>query len=210
MIVDGRAAFQSAFGVSRETMERLDAFVALLVRENTVQNLVSSVSLEDVWTRHLADSAQLIRFAPHTGRWIDLGTGAGFPGVIVALLWDGETVLVEQRKLRVDFLRRAIDVLGIADRCSVRETRLERMAPETFDAISARAFAPLPKLFQLAHPFATLSTTWVLPKGRNAQSELDAAMGSWQGDFRLEPSLTDPDARIIVAEQVRRRKKGKG
>lgn len=210
MMPVGRDWFQSTFDVSRETMERLDAFVALLIRENGVQNLVSAASLTEVWTRHLADSAQLLRFAPADGDWVDLGAGAGFPGLIVGALRSGPTVLVEQRKLRVEFLKRAIDTLGIGDRCSVLETRVERIPPATFAVISARAFAPLPKLLGLAHHLANSSTVWVLPKGRNAQTELDAALASWQGGFRLEPSITDPDARIIVAEQVRRREKGKG
>lgn len=206
----GRASFEQAFNVSRETMERLDRFVELLTRENETQNLVSSASLADVWNRHIADSAQLLRFALATGSWVDLGTGAGFPGLVIGLLRREKTVLVEQRKLRADFLRRAIDLLEIGDRCEVREARVERLVPEPFSVISARAFAPLGKLLQLATPLATSATIWVLPKGRNAQTELEAALASWQGIFRLEPSVTDPEAGIIVAEQVRRRKKGKG
>ena len=190
--------------VSRETLERLQAFVALLREENARQNLVSAASLDDGWNRHILDSAQLLRFAPFGDRsWVDLGTGAGFPGLVVAALFPGQVTLVESRKLRVDFLHRAAEVLGVAERTEILCAKVEAVPARPFDVISARAFAPLDKLLRLGLPFSTAKTRWILPKGRNAQSELDAAHSSWQGDFRLEPSLTDPDAKIIVAEGVR-------
>lgn len=196
--------------VPRETLDRLYRFIALLGEENGRQNLVSSSSLDHVWNRHIIDSAQLLRFVPaSTASWIDLGTGAGFPGLIVALLHSGPVTLVEARRLRADFLRRAADLLGIADRTTILCEKVERVPQAPYDVISARAFAPLPKLFELGERFSTDSTRWILPKGRNAQSELEAAELLWQGMFRLEPSLTDADARIIVAEQVRRKRKGK-
>jgi 16S rRNA (guanine527-N7)-methyltransferase len=185
-------------------MERLDAFVALLTDENRRQNLVSAASLDRVWQRHIVDSAQLVRFAPASeASWIDLGSGAGFPGLIVALLHPGPVTLVEGRRLRADFLGRAARVLGIAPQ--ILAVRAERAPPRPFDVISARAFAPLPRLLELGTCFSTAKTIWVLPKGRNAQSELEALDPSWQGDFSLEPSLTDPDARVIVAAGVGRK-----
>ena len=187
-------------------MGRLDAFVDLLRAENARQNLVSKASLDQIWLRHIADSAQLARFAPSRGAsWIDLGTGAGFPGLIVALLHGGPVTLVEERRLRVDFLRRAAEVLG-AD-VEILAVKAERAARRPFGVISARAFAPLPRLLDLGTAFSTTKTLWLLPKGRNAAAELEALDSSWQGDFRLEPSLTDPEAAIIVAEGVRRRGK---
>jgi 16S rRNA (guanine527-N7)-methyltransferase len=198
-------------GVPRETLERLDAFVALLRSDNERQNLVSRASLEEVWSRHIADSAQLVKLAPEGARtWLDLGTGAGFPGLIVALLTSGKTTLVESRKLRVDFLQRAAELLGIADRTNILCSRVENVPPAHFDVISARAFAPLDRLLILGERFAAPETRWVLPKGRNAKTELEAAESLWQGKFRLEPSLTDAEAQIIVAEQVRRKPGGKG
>ncbi|HLL58609.1 MAG TPA: 16S rRNA (guanine(527)-N(7))-methyltransferase RsmG [Allosphingosinicella sp.] len=197
--------------VPRETLERLDAFVALLRSDSERQNLVSKASLEEVWTRHIADSAQLVQLAPEGARtWLDLGTGAGFPGLIVALLTSGKTTLVESRKLRVNFLQRAAELLGIADRTNILCSRVENVAPAHFDVISARAFAPLDRLLTLGQRFAAPETRWVLPKGRNAKTELEAAESLWQGKFRLEPSLTDAEAQIIVAEQVRRKPGGKG
>ena len=136
----------------------------------------------------------------------DLGSGAGFPGLIVAALHNGPVTLVEERRLRVDFLHRAAEIIGVA--VEIVGARIERVAPRPFDVISARAFAPLGRLLALATGFSTRKTIWLLPKGRNAESELEALEPSWQGDFRLEPSLTDPDARIIVAEGISRRGAG--
>jgi 16S rRNA (guanine527-N7)-methyltransferase len=189
--------------VPRETLGRLETFVELLIQQNEVQNLVSRGTLPDVWERHILDSGQLLRFSPRSGTWLDLGTGAGFPGLIVAPLWEGQVTLVESRKLRVDFLRAGAEVLGVSERTEILCTRVETLAPRPFDVISARAFAPLDKLLRLGLPFSTEKTVWILPKGRNAQSELDAVRSSWQGDFRIEPSLTDAEAGIIVATGVK-------
>lgn len=202
-----RAWLASECDVPRETFDRLDAFVALLRAENERQNLVSAASLDHVWTRHIVDSAQLLRFGGE-GAWLDLGTGAGFPGLIVSALRDGPVTMVEERKRRIDFLERAADVLGIADRATIVCGRVEKVKLPKYAVISARAFAPLERLLDWAERFATPETRWVLPKGRNAKSELEAVRSSWQGDFRVEPSLTDEDAGIIVAQGVRRRAKG--
>jgi len=201
-----RAWISAEFDVPRETMARLDAFADLLTEENRRQNLVSAASLDHVWRRHIADSAQLLRFAP-VGRasWVDLGSGAGFPGLIVALLHRGPVTLIEERRLRVDFLHRAVERLGVE--AEVIGAKVERVAARPFDVISARAFAPLPRLLDLGTAFSTAKTVWILPKGRNAQTELEALDPSWQGSFRLEPSLTDADAAIIVAEAVHRKTK---
>jgi 16S rRNA (guanine527-N7)-methyltransferase len=196
--------------VPRETLQKLDRLVEFLAEENLRQNLVAAPSLDNIWQRHICDSAQLLRFDPSPeARWLDLGSGAGFPGLIVSLLRSGPVILVEERRLRVEFLRNAIELLGIGDRCRVIGSRVERVEPQSFAVISARAFAPLDQLLTLASRFSTETTRWILPKGRKAQSELEAAQASWQGDFRLEPSVTDADARIIVAERVRRRGKEK-
>jgi 16S rRNA (guanine527-N7)-methyltransferase len=205
---DARAWVEREYDVSRETMERIDGFAALLREENERQNLVSRASLDHLWLRHIADSAQLLRFAPSpAATWIDLGTGAGFPGLIVAALHKGPVTLVEERRLRVDFLHRAAESLGVAP--EIVAGKVERLPRQPYDVISARAFAPLGRLLELGTGLSTAKTIWLLPKGRNAQTELEARDASWQGDFRLEPSVTDPDARIIVAERVRRAGKGR-
>lgn len=195
--------------VSRETLSRFCGFVSLLAQENSTQNLVSNAENGEVWHRHIVDSAQLLRLAPVEGAWIDLGTGAGFPGLIVGTLRRDQTVLVEQRKLRADFLLRSIEVLDAGDRITVWRGRAESMAAKPFSVISARAFAPLGRLLEIGARFAAPDTRWILPKGRTARAELEAVRSSWQGEFRVEPSVTDPEAGIIVAEGVRRRA-GKG
>ena len=205
-----RGWIERSFDVPRETMARLDAFAALLREENERQNLVSRASLDRLWTRHIADSAQLLRFAPAPdASWVDLGTGAGFPGLIVAALHQGPVTLIEARRLRAEFLARAAESLDIA--VEIVAGRAERVPPRRFDVISARAFAPLGRLLHLGTGFSTANSIWLLPKGRNAETELEALDPSWQGDFRLEPSVTDPEAQIIVAEGVHRagrRKRG--
>lgn len=204
------AEAKGRLGVPRETIARLEAFVALLQRENERQNLVSKASLEAIWARHILDSAQLVRFAPAAARsWLDLGTGAGFPGLMVPLFHPAAVILVESRRLRTEFLRAAACVLGIEGRVDILASKLEAVPARAVDVITARAFAPLPKLFALAERFSSPGTVWILPKGRNAKSELDAARSSWQGDFRLEPSLTDADAGIIVATGVHRKTRGR-
>ena len=111
--------------------------------------------------------------------------------------------MVEERRLRVDFLTRAARLLQLDEqRVSIRCAKVERLPAEPFDIISARAFAPLDRLFKLGHSFSTAKTRWILPKGRNACSELDQAASTWQGNFSLQQSVTDEEACIIVAEGV--------
>jgi 16S rRNA (guanine527-N7)-methyltransferase len=203
-------AAQEALNVSRETLGQLEDFVALLREENERQNLVSRNTLEEVWERHVLDSAQLLRFAPESVEsWLDLGTGAGFPGLVIAALSGARVTMIESRKLRVEFLARAARVLGAEERVEIICARVETVPARPFDVISARAFAPLDRLLTLGSRFSTDETRWILPKGRNAKSELEAAESLWQGVFRLEPSITDAEAGIIVAERVRPKGKRK-
>jgi 16S rRNA (guanine527-N7)-methyltransferase len=191
--------------VSRETFDRLNAYAALLRSESEHQNLVSTATLESLWNRHVLDSAQLARFEPHAGAsWIDIGSGAGLPGVVLACLVEGPVTLVEPRRLRADFLNRAVLELGI--RASVVGTKADKVAG-CFDVITGRAVAALPKFLALADHLSTKNTVWVLPKGRNAESELAEAERTWQGVFHVEQSVTDADSRIIVGTGVRARKR---
>ncbi|PTQ13415.1 16S rRNA (guanine(527)-N(7))-methyltransferase RsmG [Sphingomonas oleivorans] len=201
---EAQAWLRDRLAVPRETMERLEAFIAFLLAEARHQNLISESTIPNIWARHIVDSAQLLPLAVSVHHdWLDLGSGAGFPGLVVATLDDRRMTLVESRAKRIAFLRAAAEQLGIAARTRVQGTRVEMMGDAKFDVISARAFAPLDKLFALAGRFATPDTLWLLPKGRSAATELEAVRHSWQGDFRIEPSVTDPDAAIIVARNVR-------
>lgn len=180
-------------------MERLERLVSLLREENQRQNLVSRSSLDEVWRRHVADSAQLLLHVPRetTGLWLDLGTGAGFPGLVIAILLSHLPVrMIESRSRRVDWLERVISELGL-QRAGVYRGRLEMMPDCRAAFISARAFAPLDKLLDLSARFSTSDTLWLLPKGMSAQQELDDLIG-WKHSFHVEPSLTDAQAGVIV------------
>jgi len=194
--------------VSRETRALLDRYVELILEENEHQNLISKSTVEEVWGRHILDSAQLVRFAPQPdSSWLDIGSGAGLPGLVVALLTEGPVSLVEPRKLRADFLRRTAEALGLADRVTVNAAKVERIAGK-FDVITARAVASLDALLRISQHLSTDKSVWVFPKGKSAQSELDEARRTWQGEFRLEPSETSDEAAILVAAGVRRKGRG--
>lgn len=186
-------------------MERLETFSALLLEANREQNLVSKSSEGGLWLRHFADSAQLLEHVPRetlrdvAGRpWLDLGTGAGFPGLVIAILQPQmAVVLVESRARRVEFLERSIENLELGH-CVVIGQRLERVEPFPASVISARAFAPLVKLLRLSAPFSTKDTLYLLPKGRSAAHELGAQKPSIRRMFHVEQSLTDSEAGIII------------
>ena len=190
-------------GVSRETGDKLAHFKSLVIDENQRQNLVSQTSLADFDERHVADAVQLVELGK-PGSWCDVGSGAGLPGIVIALITGASMTLIEPRKLRADFLRRAVNELGID--AVVSEMKAERV-PAHFDNITARAVAELSKLFTITEHLAQRGTRWILPKGQSAQMELEAAQQSWQGAFTLVPSRTSDAAMIIVAEGVRRRGK---
>jgi 16S rRNA (guanine527-N7)-methyltransferase len=197
-------AWLKGWDVSRGTFEGLECLARLVREENQRQNLVSKASADEIWRRHIADSAQLLLYRPsRPASWIDLGTGAGFPGLVVALLHEGPVTLVESRRLRVEFLRRAAAELGISP--EILAMRIERAPTRPFEVISARAFAPLGRIFEVGSRFSTGKTVWILPKGQNAQSELEAVKASWQGSFALHESRTEQGAWIIVATDVKRK-----
>lgn len=191
--------------VSRETLEKLDRYSTLLVEENQSQNLVAAASVPELWTRHIVDGAQLLGLAGAQGSWCDIGSGPGLPGLVIAILGGRPMTLNEPRKLRADFLRRSVAALAL-DRVYVAECKVERLEGK-FDFVTARAVARLDKLFGMACHLAHSETKWILPKGEKAQSELDEAHGTWQGEFRLVPSRTHPASAIVIAEHVQRRGK---
>ena len=199
---DAKHYLAHEIGVPRGTFDRLEQIANHVRKEAINQNLVSAASLKHIWSRHILDSAQLIGLGPTMGSWLDMGTGAGFPGLVVAVLHSGPVKMVEQRRRRADFLTEVVKSLDLRN-AEVVCADIAKMPVQRFDIISARAFAPLDRLFTLGLRFADKNTRWLLPKGRNAQTELEAVTASWQGDFTLEPSLTDADARILVAENVR-------
>lgn len=200
-----RIAAVSGVDVSRETFAKLERFAELLIDESGRQNLVSAASLADLWERHFVDAAQLLSLAGGPGRWCDIGSGAGLPGMVVAILSGQPMALVEPRRLRCEFLARSAATLGLAN-VEIVVAKAQN-ATGRFDFITARAVAHLDRLFAMTAHLAHAGTRFILPKGQSAKSELAEARRSWQGDFRLVTSQTHPDAAIVVADRVRPRMK---
>jgi 16S rRNA (guanine527-N7)-methyltransferase len=193
-----RAWVEGALAPTALQWARLERFAAMLVSENDRQNLIAASTIPDLWVRHLADSAQLLALDREgEGLWIDLGSGPGLPGLVVAILSERPMLLVESRKLRCEFLRAVADTLDLAH-VEVAEAPLERVETRPAATISARAFAPLGKLLDLSARFSTESTHWLLPKGRNAVKELASLPPAWQKMFHVEQSRTDADSLILV------------
>ena len=178
---------------------QLEQLVDLLREENTRQNLVSRSSLDNVWSRHIADSAQILDYVSReTGDWMDLGAGAGFPGLVLSIMRPAATLhLVESRKRRVEWLEAVADALGLKN-CTIHGSRLELLEPFPASVITARAFAPLQKLLNLSAAFSTARTEWVLPKGRSAAQELQELPKRQRQMFHVEQSATDTEAAILV------------
>lgn len=202
---DWQAKAELEEAVPRETLQLLERYVELLAEWQQRLNLVSSATLPFVWQRHIFDSAQLMPLSG-TGprRWIDMGSGAGFPGLVAAILdSDVHMTMVEARKKKCAFLQTVTDDLGLGTRVTIADRRVEDIASKPFDIISARALATLPILFDWGLRFASSSTQWILPKGRQAEMEVGQAKALYQFEHKLVASRTDPDARIILARHVR-------
>lgn len=196
-----KAWLAAEIGCDALALERLDRLVALLEEENQHQNLVSQGSLGAVWVRHVADSAQLLlHLSGDTPKapWFDLGSGAGFPGIVIAICRSNvPVVLVESRARRIDWLTRLKDELGLFH-VELESQRLENVPDRPACVISARAFAPLAQLIALAARFSTSETQWLLPKGRSARKELAEMPASIRTMFHVEQSLTDRDSAILI------------
>ena len=196
-----RLARAAGRDVSRETLEKLETYAGLLVEENNRQNLIAGSTVSHLWERHIMDSAQLVRWEPRDGAsWVDIGSGAGIPGIVIACLAEGPVTLVEPRRLRTDFLHRAIERLRINARVVV--AKAER-AEGHYEVITGRAVASLSKFLEISAHLSTRNTVWALPKGRNARAELAEATRTWQGVFHVEQSITDPESGIVIAQNVR-------
>jgi len=191
--------------VPRETLDRLNTYVTLLLDAAKQQNLIARSTVANLWERHILDSAQLVRLAPKGGgARLDVGSGAGLPGLVLAILNPAAPMtLVEPRRLRIEFLASVVSELSLSNVTLVHGK--SGAISEKFALIAARAVAPATDLFAMALHLSHPDTVWLLPKGRSAQKELDEAQATWQGEFRLEPSMTDAGASIMVASGLRRR-----
>ena len=203
-------AFHEVFGVSRETLERLKTYEALLRTWQRTINLVSPATLEDAWHRHFADSAQLLNFSPSDAKnWLDLGSGAGFPGLVLAILLaerdpNAHMTLVESDSRKAAFLREVARKTGVAVEIRVERSEITatQAKSQIRDAITARALAPLPKLLGLALSFFSPQTVALFPKGREAEVEVEEAKRRFDFDSQLVPSLTDAEGRIVIVRNL--------
>jgi 16S rRNA (guanine527-N7)-methyltransferase len=201
--VNARLEEAAGRAVSRETLDKLIQYAAMLREEAARQNLISLSTIDALWERHILDSAQLARFEPRPGAaWVDIGSGAGLPGIVLGCLVEGPITLIEPRRLRAEFLHRVIESLCLNAR--VFGGKVER-AEGKYEVITARAVANLSELLKISAHLSTRKTVWALQKGRNALRELVEAKRAWQGVFHVEQSAIDAESQIVVARGVEAR-----
>jgi 16S rRNA (guanine527-N7)-methyltransferase len=211
--ITGPEDFAKVFNVPRETIEKLTRYAELLAHWQKSTNLIAPSTLPTLWSRHFADSAQLGELAPEARLSLDLGSGAGFPGLVIAIMQAGRPDfrmhLVESNRKKCAFLAEvARQTVAQVD---IHAMRIEELAqsPQRLepDVVTARALAPLPRLFELAAPFFGANTRGLFLKGREAEAEIDEARRGWIFDVRLHPSLTSADSSIVEVSGLRPRAK---
>ena len=205
----GPRAFSEAFGVSRETLEKLETYATLLREWQRTINLVAPATLPEVWKRHFADSAQLFALAPEGARrWLDLGSGAGFPGLVLAILLAerraGHMTMLESDSRKAAFLRDVARHCGVSVDilCSRIESASTHDKVGKVDVVTARALAPLDRLLGLARPFFSRHSIGLFLKGREVEREIDEARGEWRFEVDLITSRTDASGRIAVIRNL--------
>ena len=231
-LIRGPEEFSAAFAVSRQVVDRLANYEALLKQWQKTINLVAPSTLDAVWHRHFADSAQLVVLAPGARTWVDLGSGAGFPGLVVAIMLagvpptpspspqgGGETLhvtLIESNGRKCAFLREVVRQTEIAQSVSVDilSTRIEAAATQASlagpDVVTARALASLSRLLELSAPLFTSRTVGLFLKGRDAAAELEAARKLWSFNAELIPSRTEAGAHVVAVRDLEPKGRAKG
>lgn len=193
--------------VSRETLDALRIFQNLVEKWNPAINLISKADVSDLWDRHIVDSAQVFaQLPPMARRWCDLGSGGGFPALVVAIISkekapDLEVVLIEADKRKSVFLREVVRVLGL--RARVEAHRIDEVEPQLADVVSARALASVSVLCQFAESHLKQNGIAVFLKGVTASAEIDEARRSWNFDLATVPSVTDSGASILILKEIR-------
>jgi 16S rRNA (guanine527-N7)-methyltransferase len=186
-------------------MAKFEKYEELLIEWQQKMNLVGPSTLGDIWGRHFADSSQLMQLGHASNRsWLDIGSGAGFPGLVVAICGHTNVHLVESTTKKCRFLETVVESLELGECVTVHNCRVESMSRFQAECISARACASLGQLFEWGLPLSNRATRWLLPKGALVDQELHTARESFTFDAELIPSLTDPRGRIVVATNVRR------
>jgi 16S rRNA (guanine527-N7)-methyltransferase len=201
-----RARALALVPVSRETVARLDRFAALLLDWHGRMNLIAASTVPVLWSRHIADSLQLLAIAPAARKWADLGSGAGFPGLPIACALSDkqgtEVHLIESNKKKAGFLREAVRVTGVpAIVHAERVADFARSFRGALDVVTARALAPLPELLSIAYPLLKSGAQGVFPKGQDVEAELTEATKCWSIQASFVPSRTDPKSRIVVIRE---------
>lgn len=195
--------FVAQTDVSRETLERLEAYLDLLVRWQRAINLVGPATLADPWRRHILDSAQLIRHMPDKdSTTYDLGSGAGLPGLILAIMGYTNMHLVESDQRKAQFLSEVVRTLDLP--VIVQKQRIQSLSAGCADILTARALAPLPRLLELAVPLMKPGTVCLFLKGRNASDELTAAHKCWRMATQTFPSMSDPSGSVLKLWDIQR------
>ena len=202
-----RARALALVPVSRETVARLDRFAALLLDWHGRMNLIAASTVPTLWTRHIADSLQLLAIAPQARKWADLGSGGGFPGLPIACALaeqnSAEVHLIESNKKKAAFLREAVRVTGAP--AVVHAERVADFAQASrgeLDAVTARALAPLPELLSIAYPLLKRGALGLFPKGQDVEAELTQATKCWSIQASLVPSRTDPESRVVLIRRA--------
>jgi 16S rRNA (guanine527-N7)-methyltransferase len=185
-------------------VDQLTRFLSLVSEENERQNLVARSTLSQLWARHALDSLQLLAFGDRAGLWLDIGTGGGFPGVVVGLARVEPTLLVEPRRKRAEFLAHSVELLGVADRVRVAQQRAEKVIAAA-DLISARAVAGIEALFEMGHHLSHSTTRWLLPRGHLDGDEVEQMRQRWRFTFHVERSRVDAGSTIAIFDGVQRR-----
>jgi len=197
----GAGGFAKLMSVSRETLDRLVAYVELLTAWNRRINLVGRDTLGDVWRRHILDCAQIYPHIPNSARSVvDLGTGAGLPGLVLAILGAPGVQLVESDTRKAAFLREAIRITDTA--VTLHATRIDRVKPFIADVITARALAPLAELLEISQDFRGSETICLFLKGRTVADELTDAVKIWKMRHLRLPSLSDPSGSLLRLENI--------
>jgi 16S rRNA (guanine527-N7)-methyltransferase len=198
----GPEEFAARTGVSRETLARLKGYADVLADWNALHNLVAKSTLPDLWRRHFWDSAQLAPLIPDTARTLaDLGSGAGFPGLVLAVMFPKLAVtLHEATTKKCAFLQAAADRMGVS--VTIQNVRLEDLPAKAFDVVTARALAPLPKLLEYAQNFVGPGSICLFLKGQNVGAELTRAHKYGKFEASQAPSQTDPSGAIVVVRKL--------
>jgi 16S rRNA (guanine527-N7)-methyltransferase len=203
----GALGFAELFPVSRETLSRLEAYADLLIRWSARINLVGRDTLADLWRRHMLDSAQLHQLIPERAQsLIDLGSGAGFPGLVLAILGAGDVELVEADTRKAAFLFEAARVTEVG--VTIRACRSAAVPPHPVDVVTARALAPLDRLLDLARPFLASDTVCLFPKGEKAGQELTVARKHWRMIVSMHDSIADPRGVVLRLDRIARESHG--